>query len=77
VRSPSRAPLEPAALAQEDKFKAFDTNGDGTLSVEEVAAGMPETTLDNIAAVDLNSSGSLTYDEFEIDIEEGFLVAAN
>ncbi len=77
MRSPSRAPLEPAALAQEDKFKAFDTNGDSTLSVEEVTAGMPKTTPEAIAAVDLNGDGSLTYDEFEIGIEEGFLVAAN
>jgi hypothetical protein len=67
--------LTSGALAQEDQFKAFDTNGDGRLSVEEVKAAMPKTTDKDIAAIDLNGDGSLTYDEFEIGMEEGFLVA--
>jgi len=64
----------PPALAQQDEFNAADANGDGALSMEEITAVAKTTTAENYAAVDLNGDGTLQYDEFEIGVEEGFIV---
>lgn len=61
------------ALAQEDRFKSADANGDGALTLEEVTAAAPDTTADKFAAVDLDGNGTLSYDEFELGVEEGYI----
>jgi len=62
------------ALAQQEQFTAADTDGDGFLSFEETVAVASKTTPENFKAIDLNGDGKLDYDDFEIGVEEGFLV---
>jgi len=61
------------AVAQEDRFKSADANGDSALTLEEVTAAAPDTTADKFAAVDLDGNGTLSYDEFELGVEEGYI----
>ena len=62
------------ALAQQDVFTGADADANGSLTKEELATVAPETSDEDYAAVDLNGDGSLQYDEFEIGVEEGFVV---
>jgi hypothetical protein len=62
-----------AALAGDAKFTAADTNGDGALTLDEVAIAMPEATPDAFATADLDQSGTLTEDEFVAAVNGGVL----
>ncbi len=41
-----------------------DTDGNGTVSMEEMTAAMPDTTEDAFKAADANGDGQLDADEF-------------
>lgn len=53
--------LSPAAFAGDDKAKAMDTNGDGTISSAEHAAGAKKM----FTSIDANGDGSVTAAEMD------------
>jgi Ca2+-binding EF-hand superfamily protein len=61
------------AMADEEKFKAADTSGDGALSMEEAVAAMPNTTEESFKAADADQDGSLNLDEFSAAVAAGTL----
>ncbi len=52
-----------AGLAAED-FSKVDANGDGLITMDEAAAGMPELTAGEFHAADANGDGALSLEEF-------------
>jgi len=53
------------ALAATPDFTAIDTDGNGSVSFEELVIVMPETSKEQFAAADLDKSGELSKDEFK------------
>lgn len=62
-----------AALAADQKFDAADQNGDGLLSMAEVAIAMPGASSEAFDAADGDQSGSLTEDEYIAAVNDGVL----
>jgi len=62
-----------AAMAGDEKFTAADTNGDGALTIDEVAVAMPTATPDAFVSADTDQSGTLTEDEFVAALNNGVL----
>lgn len=54
-----------AALAQAPEFASIDTDGNGTISMEEGAAAGLEWTEDDFKAADANADGGLSEDEYK------------
>jgi opacity protein-like surface antigen len=50
--------------AQAADMAAVDTDGNGTVSMEEAKAAMPDMTDDAFTAADANGDGQLDADEF-------------
>ncbi|MCF8465811.1 MAG: EF-hand domain-containing protein [Sneathiella sp.] len=53
------------ALAATTDFKAVDTDGNGTVSYEELLVVMPDVTKGQFATADADGSGELSVEEFE------------
>lgn len=54
------------ALAQAADFDSVDADASGTVSWEEVQAAMPEITEEEFQAADIDGTGELTAEQFEI-----------
>ena len=53
-------------MAAETDFENIDTNGDGVLSYDEVAAVIPEMTPDQFKAADTDGDGVLSKAEWTL-----------
>jgi Ca2+-binding EF-hand superfamily protein len=53
-----------SAFAAAPAFEEVDANGNGTISFEELAVVMPDTSQTQFAAADLDGSGELSADEY-------------
>lgn len=53
----------PAIAAAQD-FNAVDTDGNGTISYEEIVAVLPDVSKDQFAEADADGSGELSAEEF-------------
>ncbi|MCK5862226.1 MAG: EF-hand domain-containing protein, partial [Candidatus Hydrogenedentes bacterium] len=53
------------------QFNEIDTNGDGVLSYDEVAAAVPGMTQAQFNEIDTNADGSLSLDELETFLDKG------
>lgn len=65
------APL--VAHAGDDAFTQADANGDGAVTMEEVAAVMPATTEEQFIQADADADGALSQEEFTAAMEAGVL----
>ncbi|HOV62187.1 MAG TPA: EF-hand domain-containing protein, partial [Candidatus Hydrogenedentes bacterium] len=64
--APDKVPTNREVMKQiHDKFKDLDTNGDGTLTLEEVRAALPNLPVDIFDLIDTNGDGQLTLDELK------------
>ena len=64
--APDKVPTNREIMKQiHDKFKDLDTNGDDTLSLEEVLAAMPNLPIDVFDLIDADGDGQLTLDELK------------
>ncbi len=61
------------ALAADEKFAAVDQNGDGLLSLAEVAIAMPDATSEAFDTADADKSGTLTEAEYLAAVDQGIL----
>ncbi len=61
------------AYAADATFTAVDTNGDGALTMEEVAIAMPKATTEAFASADIDRNGTLSEDEFVAAQNDGVL----
>jgi Ca2+-binding EF-hand superfamily protein len=52
------------ALAAAPDFKTIDTDGNGSVSFEELIVVMPDTSKEQFASVDLDKSGELSMEEY-------------
>jgi len=52
------------ALAAAPDFKTIDTDGNGSVSFEELVVVMPDTSKEQFASVDLDKSGELSVEEY-------------
>lgn len=59
IRSATREERQAQA---EERYKAADTNGDGTIDLDEAKAGMPRAA-QNFGAIDADGNGQLTREE--------------
>lgn len=53
------------ALAAAPAFTEVDANGNGTISFEELAVVMPDTSQAQFASADMDGSGELSEDEYK------------
>lgn len=53
------------ALAAAPAFSEVDADGNGTISFEELAVVMPDTSQSQFAAADMDGSGELSADEYK------------
>jgi len=51
-------------------FKAFDTNGDGLIDMEEATAGVFQFDHKKVKEIDLDRDGKISPQEFDADISE-------
>ena len=56
--------LMAVSAAQAAEMSAVDTDGNGTVSMEEAKAAMPDLADDAFKAADANADGQLDADEF-------------
>jgi len=64
--APDKVPTNREIMKQiHDKFKDLDTNGDDTLSLEEVLAAVPNLPIDVFDLIDADGDGQLTLDELK------------
>ena len=63
--------LAAPAFAQD----AMDTDGDGTVTMEELQAAYPEATSDNFLAMDTDGDGALSAEELQAARDAGMLPA--
>ena len=59
------------ALAQ--AITDIDTDGDGTVSMEEMTAAYPDTTPDTFAEVDTNADGLVDESELQAAVDAGLI----
>lgn len=53
-----------SAFAATPAFEEVDANGNGTISFEELAVVMPDTSPSQFASADMDGSGELSADEY-------------
>lgn len=63
------------ALAQ-DASSVPDANGDGSWSMEEIAAVVPDLTAETYAAIDADADGAVSLDELSAAIAAGVITPA-
>ncbi|MEH6526121.1 MAG: hypothetical protein V7723_08595 [Sneathiella sp.] len=54
-----------SAFAAAPPFAEVDANGNGTVSFEELAVVMPDTSQAQFASADMDSSGELSEEEYK------------
>lgn len=64
------------AMAQAVDFDSVDADGSGTVSWEEVQTALPEITEEEFQAADIDSTGELTEEQFEVLAGAGDMDAA-
>ncbi|WP_334128026.1 hypothetical protein [Sneathiella sp.] len=57
------------AMAAGPDFTAVDTDGDGSVTYEELAVVMPDVTKEQFNSVDSDEDGVLSKDEYEDAVE--------
>ncbi|MBF9030669.1 EF-hand domain-containing protein [Rhodobacterales bacterium HKCCE3408] len=61
------------AMAHAGVLEQLDTDGNGTVSLEELQAAMPDMTEETFVSMDTNGDGSLDLDEIGAAMDAGTL----
>lgn len=67
--------LSPLAFADEEQFKAADSDADGALSAEEASAAFG-TEQEAFTTADADGNGTLSQEEFDAAMEAGTISAS-